>query len=132
MTGLLVVTHGQLGREMVFAGPQECLEGVVVETGDGLPKAAAAIAKAFRRVDAGEGVIIFTDLLGGTPSNLSLTFLNRPSVEVISGVNLPMLLKAMSVRTARTFAETVDLACKSGRDGISAANVILGGGETKT
>jgi PTS system mannose-specific IIA component len=130
MIGLLVVTHGEFGREMVRAvtmitGPQERMEGVAIENQDDMPSAARRIEAAYGRVDGGEGVIIFTDLLGGTPSNVCLTLLNKPSTEVISGVNLPMLLKAVTHRVSKGLSPVVELACRSGREGVTAATLLL-------
>lgn len=130
MIGILVVTHGNLGKEFVRAvemisGPQAQMEGVAVEYKDDMPTAARIIEKAFERLNSGDGVIIFTDLLGGTPSNVSLTFLNKENVEVISGVNLPMLLKAVSARTSGKLDDVADISCRRGRDGITAATIIL-------
>ncbi len=131
MIGLLVVTHGELGKELVhtvemITGPQEQLVSVAIDHRDDVPSSAERIAGTFDQVDEGEGVIIFTDLLGGTPSNVSLTFLNRPSVEVISGVNLPMLLKAVSCRASLPMKEVVAKSVKSGKEGVTAANLLLG------
>lgn len=136
MIGIIIATHGNLGQEMVRAvemisGPQPRMVGVAVEQKDDMPTAAKTVEKAFEKVDEGEGVIIFTDLLGGTPSNVCLTFLNRPRVEVISGVNLPMLLKAVGLRGTKPLKEVVEAAFKAGRGGIAAATLILeknGGG----
>jgi PTS system mannose-specific IIA component len=131
MIGLLVVTHGELGKELVhtvemITGPQEQLVSVTIDHTDDVPSSAERIAGTFDQVDEGEGVIIFTDLLGGTPSNVSLTFLNRPSVEVISGVNLPMLLQAVSCRASLPMKEVVVKSVKSGKEGVTAANLLLG------
>ncbi len=130
MVGLLVVTHGQLGRELVSAvemiqGPQERMYGVAVEQKDDMPTAAKIVERAFEIADGGDGVIIFTDLLGGTPSNISLTFLNRPKVEVISGVNLPMLLKAAGLRATKPFEDILVMAHKGGVEGITVAGLLL-------
>jgi PTS system mannose-specific IIA component len=131
MIGILVVSHGLLARELVAAlesicGPQRLMEGVAVEHHDDMPATARAIQKAFDRVNEGDGVIIFTDLLGGTPSNVGLTFLNLPQVEVISGVNLPMMLKAASLRDGEPLSTVVEQTLRSGLAGITAATVILG------
>ena len=131
MIGILVVTHGKLGRELINAvemivGSQKQMASVEIQHQDDMPTSAENIEKAFQKVSRKDGVIIFTDLLGGTPSNVSLTMLNRPRVEVMSGVNLPMLLKAVDCRPSRSWKEVVEASRKSGKDGITAATFILG------
>jgi PTS system mannose-specific IIA component len=130
MIGLLVVTHGNLGRELVstvalITGPQERMEGVAIGQGDDMRAAARLIEESHARVEAGDGVLIFTDLLGGTASNVSLTLLNLPGTEVISGVNLPMLLKAVGARGKAGLRECSEAAVRSGREGITAATLLL-------
>ena len=84
------------------------------------------IATAIREVDSGEGVIVLTDLFGGTPSNLAISLLGQPNLEVIAGINLPMLIRLAGVRASRGLAEAVDLAQEAGRKYISVASQLLG------
>ncbi|OPY05972.1 MAG: PTS system mannose-specific EIIAB component [Syntrophaceae bacterium PtaB.Bin038] len=103
MIGVLVVTHGNLGNELVKVA--ELIKGslsatlcISVDTTKGLDELRKEITAAIRKVDSGAGVLILTDLFGGTPSNVSLAFLKEGKVEVVTGVNLPMLLKVPDVR----------------------------------
>lgn len=103
MIGVVVVTHGNIGREMVKAVRRIIPEvthllGVAVESNDPPEHIRADILQALDHVDTGEGVLILTDMFGGTPSNICLSFLNRLSLEVVSGVNLPMLIKLATYR----------------------------------
>lgn len=103
MIGVLVITHGNLGSELVkvaelIKGSLEATLCISVETTKGLDDLRKEITAAIRKVDSGAGVLILTDLFGGTPSNVSLAFLKEGKVEVVTGVNLPMLLKVPDVR----------------------------------
>ena len=102
MVGLVVATHGQLAEELVRAatlivGPMERCEGVSITAGSSMEEARRSLGEAIQRVDAGQGVLILTDMFGGTPANLALTFLDE-KIEVVTGVNLPMLLKLATGR----------------------------------
>lgn len=103
MIGVLVITHGNLGSELVkvaelIKGSLEATLCISVEATKGLDDLRKEITAAIRKVDAGAGVLVLTDLFGGTPSNVSLAFLKEGKVEVVTGVNLPMLLKVPDVR----------------------------------
>jgi PTS system mannose-specific IIA component len=131
MIGLVLVTHGRLGHEFVAAlehivGPQPQCAAVAIEAQDDMEAKRAEIAETARRVDSGAGVILLTDTFGGTPSNLAISLMGRENLEVIAGVNLPMLIKLASVRKAKTVGEAVDLAQEAGRKYISVASRILG------
>jgi PTS system mannose-specific IIA component len=131
MIGLVLVTHGRLAAEFVAAmehvvGPQAQCLSVCIEANDDMEERRADIARAAAEVDKGDGVILLTDMFGGTPSNLAISLLGRPNLEVIAGVNLPMLIKLASVRKARTVGEAVDLAQEAGRKYISVASRLLG------
>jgi len=115
MIGLVLVTHGRLAAEFITAmehvvGPQEAIEPICIGPDDDMEKRRKDIAKAIGKVDQGQGVIILTDLFGGTPSNLAISLMKSENVEVIAGVNLPMLIrlegarKVMGVRAAVTAA----------------------------
>ena len=131
MIGLVLVTHGRLAAEFVAAmehvvGPQAQCQAICIEANDDMEERRADIAKAATEVDKGDGVILLTDMFGGTPSNLAISLLGRPNLEVIAGVNLPMLIKLASVRKSKTVGESVDLAQEAGRKYISVASRLLG------
>lgn len=131
MIGLVLVTHGRLAAEFVAAmehvvGPQAQCQAICIEANDDMEERRADIARAAADVDKGDGVILLTDMFGGTPSNLAISLLGRPNLEVIAGVNLPMLIKLASVRKSRTVGESVDMAQEAGRKYISVASRLLG------
>ena len=103
MIGVLVITHGNLGNELIkvaelIKGPQQGTLSISVDASRGLDDLRKEITASIRKVDSGSGVLVLTDLFGGTPSNVSLAFLKEGKVEVVTGVNLPMLLKVPDVR----------------------------------
>ena len=103
MVGVLVVTHGNLATELVRAarrivGQREELEALVIDWDDEVTEAGEAIRQAIQRMNRGQGVLILTDMFGGTPTNISLSFLKEGEVEIITGVNLPMLIKFCNLR----------------------------------
>jgi PTS system mannose-specific IIA component len=129
MIGLVVVTHAGLGRELLTAaemivGPLERAEAVGILPEDKVEAIRDAIAGAIERVGE-EGVILMTDMFGGTPSNMGLSFLEERRVEVLTGVNLPMIIKFASDRTRHSVAELAPLLKESGRDSISVAGDYL-------
>lgn len=106
MIGVLVVTHGRLAAELVAAARviQPSIERLVdlcLEWNEDVEHAKARIEEGIRRADAGDGVIILTDMFGGTPSNLSLPFLDKDRIEIVTGVNLPMLVKCATLQSSR-------------------------------
>lgn len=132
MIGLLIVTHGGLACEFRAAlehvvGPQQQLETISIGPDDDMEARRQEILAAVRRLDTGEGVILLTDMFGGTPSNLSISILDEANVEVIAGVNLPMLVRLASVRDDTPLAKAVDLAKEAGRKYISVARQVLSG-----
>lgn len=108
MVGVVIVSHSFLARELLQAaemilGPQQAIETVSVDRDMSLEDARESLAQAVERVgESGGGVLILTDLFGGTPTNLSAEFLERPEIEILTGVNLPMLLKCLGSRGAAT------------------------------
>ncbi|MBV8972753.1 MAG: PTS sugar transporter subunit IIA [Sphingomonadaceae bacterium] len=131
MIGLVLVTHGRLAAEFVAAvehvvGPQRGLEAICIGPDDDMEARRADIAAAIARADTGDGVIVLTDMFGGTPSNLAISLLAQGRVEVIAGVNLPMLVRLVSVRERMAVAAAVDAAQEAGRKYISVASKILG------
>ncbi len=130
MIGLILVTHGKLADEFLVAlehvvGPQSQVETVCIGPRDDVEGRRKEIATAIKRVDTGEGVIILTDLFGGTPSNLAISLLDAGRVEVIAGVNLPMLIRLDSARKAMGVKEAVAAAREAGRKYISVASEVL-------
>ena len=103
MIGLILVTHGDLAKHFVDAmehvvGPQKKIEKICIGPNDDMERRRKQISRAIERVDSGEGVIILTDLFGGTPSNLAISLLEAGRVEVIAGINLPMLIRLGGAR----------------------------------
>ena len=130
MIGLVLVTHGNLAVEFKAAmehvvGPQPCVETICIAAEDDMELRRADIAEAVRRCNSGQGVIILTDMFGGTPSNLAISLLGA-QVEVIAGVNLPMLIKLASVRKTANVEAAVQAAQDAGRKYIAVASRMLG------
>ncbi len=130
MIGLVLVTHGHLAEEFRAAlehvvGPQEQIETIPIAPDDDMEGRRAAIVAAIERADSGAGVIVLTDMFGGTPSNLSISAMKPGRVDVIAGVNLPMLIKLASVRAAMPLPEAVAAASEAARRYIRAASRVL-------
>lgn len=130
MIGLVIVTHGGLADEFRHAvehvvGIQDALETVCIGADDDIEVRRQDIVDAVERCDLGEGVIVLTDMFGGTPSNLAISILGRPKLEVIAGVNLPMLVKLASKRGEFPLEEAVEAAQDAGRKYISVAGRLL-------
>ena len=131
MIGLVLVTHGQLAAEFVRAmehvvGPQEAIEAICIGPEDDMEARRADIAQAVAAVDQGRGVILLTDLFGGTPSNLAISLMEPGRVEVIAGVNLPMLIRLEGARKMMKVQAAVAAAREAGRKYISVASEVLG------
>jgi PTS system mannose-specific IIA component len=131
MIGLVLVTHGRLATEFVRAlehvvGPQQQIEAICIGPDDDMEARRNDIAAAVEQVDDGSGVIILTDLFGGTPSNLAISLMKSESVEVIAGVNLPMLIRLEGARKTMDVRSAVAAAREAGRKYISVASEILG------
>ncbi len=134
MIGLVLVTHGRLADEFVTAmehvvGPQEQVRTVAIGPDDDMEARRADIRQAIADVDGGSGVIVLTDLFGGTPSNLAISLMERGHIEVIAGINLPMLIRLESARRKMGVAAAVAAAREAGRKYISVASEVLGMGE---
>jgi len=132
MIGLVLVTHGRLADEMVAAtehvvGPQSAVRTVCIGPDDDMERRRDDILRAVAEVDDGSGVILLTDMFGGTPSNLAISIMDKANVEVIAGVNLPMLIKLASVRADSPMAEAVTAAQEAGRKYINVASALLAG-----
>jgi PTS system mannose-specific IIA component len=131
MIGLVLVTHGRLAAEFITAmehvvGPQEAVEGICIDADDDMEARRKDIAAAVQKVDRGKGVIILTDLFGGTPSNLAISLMKSEDIEVIAGVNLPMLIRLEGARKVMAVRAAVAAAREAGRKYISVASEILG------
>jgi PTS system mannose-specific IIA component len=131
MIGLILVTHGNLADEFVHAmehvvGPQEAIATVCIGPHDDMEQRRRDIASAVKRVDSGMGVIILTDLFGGTPSNLAISLLEAGRIEVIAGINLPMLIRLAGARQKSDVYTTVCAAREAGRAYITVASELLG------
>ena len=131
MIGVGLVTHGRLAIEFVVAmehvvGRQERIESICIGPDDDMEERRSDIAKAIGAVDAGGGVIVLTDLFGGTPSNLAISLMVPGKVEVIAGINLPMLIRLGGARKAMKVADAVSAARDAGRKYISVASEVLG------
>ena len=132
MIGLVIVTHGGLAGEFRAAlehvvGPQTQLESISIGPDDDMELRRNEILAAIQRVDSGSGVVVLTDMFGGTPSNLAISVMDEAKVEVIAGVNLPMLVKLTSIRSESDLAKAVDLAKEAGRKYINVASQVLAG-----
>lgn len=135
MIGLVVVTHGRLAEEFLSAaehvvGAQERVKSVSIGPDDDMEKRREDILNAAREVDEGEGVIILTDMFGGTPSNLAIAVMEKANAEVVAGVNLPMLIKLASVRGDGDLEAAVKAAHEAGRKYINVASWVLSGEAT--
>jgi len=130
MIGLVLVTHGRLADEFRHAvehvvGPQESFETVSIEADDDIEQRRADIIAAVARADTGHGVIILTDMFGGTPSNLAISVMRSGTVEAVAGMNLPMLIKLTSVRSADDMGRALTEAQAAGRKYINVASQVL-------
>jgi PTS system mannose-specific IIA component len=131
MIGLVLVTHGHLAEEFVSAlehivGPQSAIETVAIGADDKMDTRRADISTAVKRADSGSGVIILTDMFGGTPSNLAISLLEIGRVEVVAGLNLPMLVKLARVRKDYDLDKAAAAAQDAGRKYINVASQVLG------
>lgn len=132
MIGLVLVTHGRLAEEFVLAlehvvGPQKSIKTVCIGPDDDMDLRRKDILQAVAEVDHGKGAVILTDMFGGTPSNLAISVMEKVRVEVIAGINLPMLIKLASVRSKCSMAQAVAAAQEAGRKYINVASQLLAG-----
>ena len=130
MIGLVLVTHGRLAVEFIAAlehvvGPQQKVTAVCIGAEDDMEQRRRDILDSVATVDEGDGVVLLTDMFGGTPSNLAISVLDRANVEVIAGVNLPMLIKLASVRSTTKLPIAVVQAQEAGRKYINVASQLL-------
>jgi PTS system mannose-specific IIA component len=132
MIGIVLVTHGRLATEFRAAlehvvGPQQNLVAIDIGPEDDVEQRRRDIIEAVGKVEAGDGVALLTDMFGGTPSNLAISVMNGPSIEVVAGINLPMLVKLARVRAELPLSEAVALAQEAGRKYINIASRVLSG-----
>ena len=132
MIGLVLVTHGRLAVEFRSAlehvvGPQKQIEAITIGPDDDVDQSRNQIIDAVKRVDSGQGVAILTDMFGGTPSNLAISVMESGRVEVIAGMNLPMLIKLSGARKGDDMALALQEAQMAGRKYINVASQLLNG-----
>ncbi|MDQ6802798.1 MAG: PTS sugar transporter subunit IIA [Acidobacteriota bacterium] len=131
MIGALIVTHGRLANELLNAAQKieakaGVMEAVPLEWTDSVDEAREKIRKALERIGDAEGVIIFTDMFGGTPSNISLSFLEKGRVEIVTGVNLPMVVKFATMQhDAKDVSTLAHVICEKGSKAIRVASDLL-------
>ncbi|MEQ8445647.1 MAG: PTS sugar transporter subunit IIA [Pelagibacterium sp.] len=131
MMGLVLVTHGRLAEEFRAAlehvvGPQDGIASVSIGPDDDMEGRRQDIIAAVESVDSGDGVVILTDMFGGTPSNLAISVMQDRDIEVLAGLNLPMLVKLARIRPEMVMRDAVRLAAEAGRKYINVANDVLG------
>jgi PTS system mannose-specific IIA component len=134
MIGIVIVTHGNLAQEFKLAlehivGPQDNMEAINIAADDDMELRGKDISDMLTQVETGSGVIILTDLFGGTPSNIAISMMQNDKVEVIAGINLPMLIKLAGLRESKTILEAAELAQEAGRKYIHVASKVLQGNE---
>jgi PTS system mannose-specific IIA component len=130
MIGLVLVTHGRLAEELILAlehvvGPQTNVACVCIGPDDDMEIRRNEILESAIKADVGEGAILLTDMFGGTPSNLAISVMDKANIEVIAGINLPMLIKLTSVREKETLAQAIISAQDAGRKYINIASQLL-------
>ncbi|PWC55026.1 PTS sugar transporter subunit IIA [Azospirillum sp. TSO22-1] len=133
MIGMVLVTHGRLAEEFIAAlehvvGEQQQIRAVCIGPDDDMEQRRQDILNSVAAVDDGAGVVVLTDMFGGTPSNLAISIMDKAKVEVIAGVNLPMLIKLASVRTNETLNHAVAAAREAGQKYINVASSLLSDG----
>jgi len=136
MIGLVVVTHGRLAVELIAAlehvvGPQSAVRTICIGPDDDMEKRRKEILSSVEEVDSGKGVILLTDMFGGTPSNLAISIMEQTNVEIIAGVNMPMLIKLASNRKDGSLKKVALEAQNAGRKYINIASGLLDGKKEK-
>jgi PTS system mannose-specific IIA component len=130
MIGLVIVTHGKLAEEFIsvmehVVGPQQQVAAVCTTPDDNMEEKRQEIIRKVKEVDSGKGVLILTDMFGGTPSNLAISLTQDPKIEALAGINLPMLIKLASVRKTETLDQAAQSGQEAGRKYIAAASALL-------
>ncbi len=131
MIGLVIVTHGRLAIEFLAAmehvvGPQEQIATVCIAPDDDMEEKRDEILKSVEKTEKGDGVIVLTDMFGGTPSNLAISITEDRNIEALAGINLPMLIKLAAVRKTEPLKKAVISGQDAGRKYINAASALLG------
>ena len=131
MIGLVLVTHGAMASEFLSAmqyvvGPQKQVEAVGIFPNDDIQQRRAEIQEKVKRADTGQGVIVLTDMFGGTPSNLAISLMEKENIEVLAGLNLPMLIKLSDMRQTSNLKEAARAAEDAGKKYINLASKVLG------
>jgi mannose PTS system EIIA component len=131
MIGMVLVTHGNLADEFVLAmqhvvGRQDAIKTVCIGPNDDMERRREEIATAIQSVDSGDGAILLTDLFGGTPSNLAISLMQAGKIEVIAGINLPMLIRLAKARASMSVGDAAAAAREAGRTYITIASEYLG------
>lgn len=134
MIGMVLVTHGRLAEEFIAAtehvvGAQENVRAISIGPDDDMEQRRKDIMEAVSAVNDGNGVVLLTDMFGGTPSNLAISMMDQGEVEVIAGMNLPMLIKLATVREKSSLREAAAIAQEAGRKYINVASQVLNGGD---
>jgi len=135
MIGMVLVTHGRLAEELIAAlehvvGPQVNISAVCIGPDDDMEQRRIHILECVAKAEEGNGVILLTDMFGGTPSNLAISIMDKANVEVLAGVNLPMLIKLVGVRQTQSVQEAAHSAQEAGRKYINIASRLLTQEET--
>ncbi len=130
MIGMVLVTHGRLAAEFIAAlehvvGPQKNIRAVSIGPDDDMERRRKDILDAIAKIDDGDGVVLLTDMFGGTPSNLAISVMEKANVEVVAGINLPMLIKLASLREEASLEVAVTAAQEAGRKYINVASALL-------
>jgi mannose PTS system EIIA component len=130
MIGMVLVTHGRLAAEFIAAlehvvGAQKQVAAICIGAEDDIEARRQDILRRISEVDTGDGVVLLTDMFGGTPSNLAISVMDRPRIEVVAGVNLPMLIKLASLRQNEGLQRSVSGAQEAGRKYINVASQLL-------
>ena len=130
MIGVVLVSHANIVKEMLnviehIVGPQEKIIAISIFPEDNMEKKRLEILESVKKVDSGKGVIVLTDMFGGTPSNLAISVMENEKIEVVAGVNLPMLIKMMSIRQKKSIKELIKISQESGRKYINVASAFF-------
>jgi mannose PTS system EIIA component len=133
MIGLVLVTHGRLAEEFInvmehVVGKQQNIAAVCIAPDDALDEKRAEISRRVREVDTGKGVLVLTDMFGGTPSNLAIAMTSQDKVEAVAGVNVPMLIKFASARKTQSLSQAATEVQEAGRKYINVASALLQAG----
>ena len=130
MIGVVLVSHANIAKEMLdviqhIVGPQDKIKAISIFPEDNMEKKRLEILDSVKKVDSGQGVIVLTDMFGGTPSNLAISVMENEKIEVVAGVNLPLLIKMMSIRKKKSIKELIKISQESGRKYINVASAFF-------